>query len=67
LAFHVTFLTRDEAAARACRSRRQIDRLIESGRLTTVRLGGRTFITEKVLEAYLELPAAFADDLAGDE
>ena len=46
-------LTLNEVADRLRVSRRTVERLIQAGRLRPTRIGARTLITERELEAYV--------------
>ena len=46
-------LTLDEVAERLRVSRRTVERLIQSGRIRPTRVGARTLVTDKELEAYV--------------
>ena len=46
-------LTLKEAADRLRVSRRTVERLIASGRIRPTRIGRRTLVTERELEAYI--------------
>jgi excisionase family DNA binding protein len=46
-------LTLDEAADRLRISRRTVERLIAAGRIRTVNIGRRRFVTERELEAFV--------------